>query len=419
MLIKNENIANSTILLVDDRAENLQVLSLIFSAYRPKLMFASSGKEAIELASRETPDLILLDVMMPEMDGFETCLKLKSQRSLEDVPIIFLTAKIDNSDIAQGFRSGGVDYITKPFCKEEILARVNTHLRLGNLHLSLKKSLQKAIDQQKNLEKDLQMAAGIQKSLLPQPDIDIPGISACWEYRPSATVGGDLLNIVPLINNYIAFYVLDVSGHGVSSSLIAVTVAQHLLPHTGNLLRRREGRIMVVSPADVLNNLDKQFPYERFNKFFTIFYGVLNIESGSLTYSVAGHPPAILQRAGGCMETLSIGGTVIGASIGGYKEETVDIKDGDKLFIYTDGIVEMENKATELFGVKRLKDIIANNLGHDGASIIGHISGELNKFSEGAAPDDDISIMSIEYRPKAARRDVLMQSAAEIKSLLL
>ncbi len=272
MLDDFETIRNAKILFVDDNAENLQVLGMIFKKYNANLMFARSGDEALSIIGSHLPDLILLDVMMPEVTGFDVCKIIKDNPQTKDIPVIFLTAKTDREDIVAGFSLGGVDYITKPFCKEEIIARVTTHLKMGYLHSHLKKSLQDAVEKQDALRMDLDIAANIQRSLLPQKDVELPGIITAWNYKPCASVGGDLLNIVPLINNYLAFYVLDVSGHGVPSSLIAVTVAQHLLPHTGNLLRRKEGRVMVVSPADVLTNLDKQFPYERFNKFFTIFY---------------------------------------------------------------------------------------------------------------------------------------------------
>lgn len=266
---------------------------------------------------------------------------------------------------------------------------------------------------------DLDIAASIQRSLLPQKDVELPGIITAWNYKPCASVGGDLLNIVPLINNYLAFYVLDVSGHGVPSSLIAVTVAQHLLPHTGNLLRRKEGRVMVVSPADVLTNLDKQFPYERFNKFFTIFYGVLNIESGAMTYSVAGHPAAILQHANGDITTLSVGGTVIGAGTGNYDEETVEMHSGDKIFIYTDGITELENAENELFGLSRLKGCIRQKLAEPGPVVLDYISKVLNTYSDGREQEDDISIMCLEYAPNTEGDEVCLNNGAEIKAHLL
>jgi len=419
MFDDKHNLKNAKLLVVDDKVDNLQILGLMFSKYSTDLMFAKSGEEALALVKHRMPDLILLDVMMPKMDGFEVCRRLKSDAKLKHIPVVFLTAKTENEDIVEGFRAGGVDYITKPFCKEEIVARVNTHLEIGALHASLKKSLDDAVAKQDALKQDLKIAAGIQKSLLPSKDIEIPGIHASWIYKPSASVGGDLFNIVPLINSYVAFYMLDVSGHGVPSSLIAVTVAQHLLPHTGNLLIRKEGRVMMVSPSDVLANLDKQFPYERFGKFFTIFYGILNIESGALTYSVAGHPAGLLQREDGTIEKLSAGGTVIGAGIGKYAEETVDVKPNDRLLLYTDGVVETENTESELFGLNRLKGCMEQRKKVSSDELLAYINKVLYSYSDGKEPEDDISMMLIEYCPRSTDADMCLYAGADLRAHIL
>lgn len=118
------------ILIVDDTAKNLQVLGSVLKAEKYKIAIANNGNQAISIANEIKPDLILLDVMMPELDGFETCKKLKSLSRTEDVPIIFLTAKVETEDIIEGFKAGAVDYITKPFNSYELKARVKTHIEL-------------------------------------------------------------------------------------------------------------------------------------------------------------------------------------------------------------------------------------------------------------------------------------------------
>ena len=123
---------NSTVLLVDDLAENLQVLGNILDENDIEFSYATSGKEALEAVAFNKPDLILLDVNMPEMNGFEVCEKLKKDPETMDIPIIFLTAKADNEDIVEGLSIGAVDYVTKPFNTKEPLSRVLTHLELFN-----------------------------------------------------------------------------------------------------------------------------------------------------------------------------------------------------------------------------------------------------------------------------------------------
>ena len=121
------NNPKATILIVDDTPKNLQLLSTILDENGYEVHIASSGKKALTKLQEASIDLILLDVMMPEMDGYETCLKIKDQKKLANIPVIFLTAKTDTESLVKGFESGGIDYITKPFNKIELLTRIKTH----------------------------------------------------------------------------------------------------------------------------------------------------------------------------------------------------------------------------------------------------------------------------------------------------
>jgi PAS domain S-box-containing protein len=137
------NTTNGLILIVDDTEQNLEVLGNILSENGYDLAIATNGFEALEIVSSKVPDLILLDIMMPEMDGYETCQRLKQIERTKNIPIIFLTAKVETEDILKGFFVGGIDYITKPFRKEELLARVSTHVKLQKTQKALSESEKK------------------------------------------------------------------------------------------------------------------------------------------------------------------------------------------------------------------------------------------------------------------------------------
>jgi adenylate cyclase len=128
---------NHRILIVDDTPANIQALAAILKQEGFQTSVATNGKQALEVLARVPPDLILLDVMMPEMDGFETCRRIKASEAWRQIPIIFLTAKTETTDIVQGFELGAVDYVAKPFNAHELLARVNTHLTMDELRRSL------------------------------------------------------------------------------------------------------------------------------------------------------------------------------------------------------------------------------------------------------------------------------------------
>ena len=131
------SVISHRILVVDDTPANIQSLSAILKDQGYQVSVATNGKQALEVLKRVQPDLILLDVMMPEMDGFETCRQIKASEQWQHIPVIFLTAKTETTDIVKGFELGAVDYMAKPFNAHELLARVNTHLTMDELRRSL------------------------------------------------------------------------------------------------------------------------------------------------------------------------------------------------------------------------------------------------------------------------------------------
>ncbi len=124
------NYSQKTVLVVDDNPLNLYVLKKILKQDRYQPILANNGKQALQIVHQETPDLILLDINMPEMDGYEVCRRLKSNPATENIPVIFLSARTESDDIVQGFDAGAVDYVTKPFNGAELLARIKTHIEI-------------------------------------------------------------------------------------------------------------------------------------------------------------------------------------------------------------------------------------------------------------------------------------------------
>jgi len=383
------------ILVVDDNVNNLSVIGNVLRGLKLNVALARSGADAIKLAKKIKPDLFLLDVMMPEMDGFELCTILKKESIFKDVPVIFVTAKTETEDIVKGFTVGGVDYITKPIVKQEVVARVLTHLKISNLTVELRRNVKELQMQQEQLEKDLIIAGQIQRQMLPQNNLNLNGIKVSWFFEPCQTVGGDILNLIPLANNELAFYILDVSGHGVPSSLVAVSVAQVLTPlfssvYVGN-------GAMLSNPSSVLEFLNKQFPFHKYGKFFTIFYGVINSETKMLTYSSGGHPPAYRIGTDGKLQALRDGGPVIGVANGvEYKSQSISLNSKDKVFIYTDGVIEFENEKDEMYGEGLLQQNLTNYATDTSASLINSIIDSLKEFGGEKMANDDVSILCFE-----------------------
>ena len=193
---------------------------------------------------------------------------------------------------------------------------------------------------QKLIDRDLESAAAIQKSLLPDRSPRIENIQVAWRFEPCDQVGGDIFNIHNIDERNVGLYMLDVCGHGVPAALISVAVSQFLNGGDGLLGNNCE----LVSPDIVLNRLDEAFPFERFDSFFSIICMTLDVQEGLLTYSSAGHPPPVLVRSNGSIETLDHRGPSIG--IGSEEtigQQSIRLQTGDKILFYTDGLIENRN----------------------------------------------------------------------------
>jgi len=247
---------------------------------------------------------------------------------------------------------------------------------------------------QQQIDQDLIDAAGIQQSLLPNASPNIPNIDIGWRFEPCGQIGGDIFNIQYLDESHIGLYMLDVCGHGVSAALIAVSVSQFL--HIGREYLALHPEIL--PPNAVLENLNQSFPFERFESYFTIIYATIDFTRGIFTYSCAGHPPPILLSASGTIEDLSCKGPVIGLRKNqSFGHAVRKLHRGDKIVLYTDGIIECRNGNDEIFGKKRFFDALEKQRDKPSQDMAGAVYSTAKSYMKGSQPDDDISIMVVEY----------------------
>jgi sigma-B regulation protein RsbU (phosphoserine phosphatase) len=309
-----------------------------------------SGEEALKALDNMQPDLILLDIMMPDMDGFEVSKRIKQRPEFANVPIIFLTSRTQIEDVLEGFRLGGVDYIIKPFEKEILLARIKTHvdLKLSREQLEQKtKEIQKVneqlikINDEKDrylnlMNKELETAAEYVTNLLPLP-VNKGKIKTNWKFIPSAQLGGDSFGYHWIDDENLAIYLLDVCYHGIGPALLSISVL--------NVLRFQNLRKTdFTKPHEVLNSLNNAFQMTEHNDmYFSIWYGVYNKSTGTMTYATAGHPPALLIDESGNDYYLKSKNIFIGiVEKYNYKSESVKIETPSNLYIFSDGVFEIE-----------------------------------------------------------------------------
>jgi sigma-B regulation protein RsbU (phosphoserine phosphatase) len=290
---------------------------------------------------------------------------------------------------------------------QELIAKyAESEKRLKNLNHEL-------TQKQDRLEQDLIAASEIQKSLLPNNINYGEILDVAWRFQPCDKIGGDIFNIIQLDDDHWAVYIIDVAGHGVPAAMVAVTVYQYLQPQSGNLIKRSAHSSLnqeIRRPAQVLKFLDREYPFDRFNNFFTMNYVLINVKTGTLVSSSAGHPPPLILRRDGTLVLLKKGGRPIGTidlRISTdepivYEEEQTQIGVEDKLLFYTDGVYEYQNGKGEFYGNERYHQRIKALKDQPVSDLIEASFEALKAFGDNTAPKDDISLLGIQLKHPGA-----------------
>ena len=375
-----------TVLLVDDEPANIQIVnSILRDTYKTRI--ATNGAKALELASQvPAPDLILLDVSMPEMDGYEVCSRLKLADHTRDIPVIFLTGQTEIESETKGFAVGAVDYIHKPFSPAVVQARVHTHLVLRGIREQLASQLQ-------TIQREMDTARQIQMSILPRTIPAIAGLDIAARYIPMTAVAGDFYDFIPIDEKRIGILVADVSGHGMPAALISSMLKIALGTQTG----------CASDPARVLAGLNEALYGKFTGHFVTAAYVLVDTEKQSIRYAGAGHPPLILRdTAAGATREFVENGLFLGYFPDAtYSAVELPFKAGDWILLYTDGIIETTNVSEEQYGVDRFKDFLESNHDLSAGQFVDSSLDELSRWSDkasGREPEDDLTLMAIRFQ---------------------
>jgi sigma-B regulation protein RsbU (phosphoserine phosphatase) len=367
------------ILLVDDNPTNLQVLFQTLEGRGYNLLVAKDGETALTIVKKALPELILLDIMMPGIDGYEVCRQLKENPATRDIPVIFLSALGDTKDKVRGLDLGAVDYISKPFQTDEVIARVNTHLTIHRLQQQLQ-------EQKDALERELEVVAEVQYDLLPKRLPDIKGMKLSAYYKTSRYAGGDYYDIIALPNDRWGFMVADAEGHSTPAAVrMAMTCA---------LLRGYPG--VASDPGEVLKDLNRTLCEVVGMSFITAIYAVYNGRDQSLRVAKAGHMDPLLYRpAEGETAEIPCAGT-FAMGIEDYGEvplTEISLQAGDRLLFYTDGLTEQFNPEGEMYGLERLRRQLSKDHGDNPREILDAIVDDAERFAKGLPPDDDKALL--------------------------
>ena len=372
------------ILVVDDEPLNINILvDLLKGKY--KMMAAKNGLQALKAArSKNKPDLILLDIMMPEMDGYEVCAALKSDETTKDIPIMFVSAMNEDSDETKGFELGAIDYITKPISPSILKARVQTQLEL-------KKAQQLIKVQQKRMQDELNIARDIQLSMVPKSFPEYDSIDIYAKLEPAREIGGDLYDVFMIDNESLCLCVGDVSGKGAPAALF-MAMAKTLIKSYASSDLSTASVVTRVNDELCLNNDE--------SLFVTLFVSILNINTGELRYTNAGHNyPYIIKEDKTLITIKQKHGPIVAAMdelI--YKEDTLKLDKNDTLFLFTDGVTEAMNADEELYGEKRLEEFLAKSDVKDVKQTINSLLRDIESYEAGNPQTDDITLLSCLYK---------------------
>lgn len=394
--------------IVDDAKLMRKIIRDILEKEGFEVIEFESPFEALAEINKISVDVVVVDYEMPGMDGLEFIEKFKPQ--VREIPTVMLTTETNVNLALKAIRMGASDFLNKPIQAEElsyILKKIvkNNNLKKENqkLFLELKrreKELEKKNKQisklYNDLEEELQMASEIQKNLMPSEFPAIPGFDFAVKYVPSQDIGGDFYDVITMSNGYFGIAFADVSGHGIPAALLSTMFKVYLMTYSED----------IISPAETMELLNdvvvETFPE---GKFISIFYTVLYPCDNKVRYCKAAQEPAILVRKSGEIRELITKGQVLGLfsekdfpGLLDFEDGEVELETGDKIFLYTDGIIEAQNKNEDFYGIDRLKELLYEKREMKAQELIDVVYGDLMDFIEGIPIHDDLTLLVIEKK---------------------
>ena len=366
------------IVIIDDDPISASLMGAFLKQEGFLVTKAGNGPAGRALVAKDRPDLILLDVQMPGENGIETCRKLKDEPALADIPVIFLTSSEDLGTKLQGFAAGAVDYITKPYQSEEVIARIRVHIRARRTMGLLTQS---QMAQLENL-------ASAQRAIMPDPAAR-PEFKFQVQYLPMHQAGGDFYDVLEAGLGLFDYVVADVSGHDADASLVTSALkvllyqGQSTLSSPQETLRMVNGALLAAFPEAI---------------YLTLVWVRLNRSRNTMSMLSAGHPPALLlRRAAGSIEPVAVHGDVLGMFPDASVVETVhSVAPGDRIILYTDGAIELpdDDGVSRDRGLERLCALCLEHAGLDLAAMVAAVSAGLRP--DAAPVTDDILILGVE-----------------------
>ncbi len=346
-------------------ADNLRLVSY-------EVLTAADGEAGYRLVRERQPDLVILDLMLPGMDGFDVCRQMR--KSGLATPVLILTAQDQEGNRIQGFEAGADDYVTKPFSIRELLGRVRAILRRSEGRSDIAS------------QRELDEARHNQEKLLPSDIPQISGVGIAGTSRPARIVGGDYFDVLKFNEDTLAVCIADVCGKGMPAALLMAglqaTVKAHASARTQpQQLCEKVNRAMCQNMAP--------------GRFVSFFYALISAKQKRFTYCNAGHNPPLFFSGISPAQRLDRGGGILGVFTHWlYEERELHLESGDRILMYTDGITESRSPGGEEFGEGRLLELVRSLRDLKAAALTEAVVSAATQFSNGNF-DDDLTVVAI------------------------
>jgi sigma-B regulation protein RsbU (phosphoserine phosphatase) len=380
-----KDLSDSRILIVDDVKTNIDILvNALRDEY--KLSVALDASAALRSIEKTTPDLVLLDIMMPDVDGYELCRQLRAREDTREVPVMFLSALGEATDKAHGFEVGGNDYLTKPFEMLEIKARVKSLLRSKMYADAVREAL----------ARDLRIAREIQMGILPADPTGAvrgTGLDVHAVIEPARQVGGDLYEVLRAADDRVVVALGDVSGKGIPAALfMAVTLT---------VLRTLARQF--TEPDEILVRLNDELAEQNpRGMFVTLQCLVFDLARQRVSCAGAGHHQLAICSPNqaprlACPSSGRPAGLMLFNPI---ERETLPLAPGDTFVLFSDGVSEAMNREDDFYGEERLLEALAAVRDAPPADLVAHVMADVQRFVDGAKQSDDITMLATRYQPQ-------------------
>ncbi len=375
------------ILIIEDNEFNIKLLEHTFLQMGFKdICIARDGRAGLDMTLSNRPDIVILDVIMPHMDGFEYCRSIRSKNQFSDLPVIIQSALEEKHHIVKAFEAGATDYLSKPINPEELMARVKVHLENRIMMHALARF-------HKRLEKDLYHAKQMQKQLIPSRAQlaeyqQRRGVDIAYRFEPSHELGGDIWGIKPLKDHLMAFHIVDFAGHGLTAAMNTFRF------HT--LLEEREYKEDPVQTICDLNNaLCKMLPTEQ---FATTSYGVLDSQTGLVEYITAGStPPLLYDMKQQTVRVLEHGGLPLGIQPDHiYQKHQVTLTRHQLLLLYSDVFLESRDNTGAFPTIDFYESALRSSPAETAEDIVARLFEALQVRNSDTTFSDDVTMVAMQ-----------------------